>query len=83
MGYRIDYTKDGAKRKKISHIPWRKLGTFALVGVAVFSLLWWAKNNTATVSALENMAQQMGNGMSIGDALEAFCIDILQNAEGG
>lgn len=83
MGYRIEYTKFGEKRKNIPKINWRRLRICALVGVAAACLLWWAANNRDTVAALENMASQVGNGMPLGDALEAFCLDILQNAEGG
>lgn len=82
MGYRIEYTKAGAKRKNLFRIPWKKMGIYALIGLGLGCLLWWANSNTQTLAALEQMAQHVSNGMPIGDALEAFCIDILQSAEG-
>ena len=83
MGYRIEYTNAGIKRKRLSPIRWRNIRIYVLIGIAVFGLFWWAKSHTQTVAALENMAQQVGSGMSVGEAFEAFCIDILQSAEGG
>ena len=83
MGYRIEYTRAGIKRKKLCKIQRKKVCVYVLVGLGLACLLWWASSNKHTLVALENMAQDVGNGMSIGDALEAFCIDILQRAEGG
>lgn len=95
MGYRIEYDS-GKRQYEVRRVcPWR-LPLMAAGAFAVFllltSLLWpegieamkellIPGDNTVTLRALEEMAEDLKAGASISDAVTVFCKEILQSAE--
>jgi hypothetical protein len=87
MGYRIVY---GKQEKKI--LPLRKIGAIAAV-IAVMAILLWPAGRSAvaqmllpgdaeiTATALQNMAKELGEGQGIGEAVTAFCQEIIAGGQ--
>lgn len=95
MGYRIEYTSSGSQRKPLKHKPpyaaiATAVGVLSLVFLAIaikHTGLTWVRDvllpgdPAITAAALENMVDNMKSGISIGDAVTAFCQEILANAQ--
>ena len=85
MGYKIVYDLAG-NAKEISgwRKPLRYLFSALLVFGAVLLLFWiWGGDLRLTAMALDDMAENLGNGSSIQEAFSEFCLDILIGAECG
>lgn len=82
MKYRIIYTPAGEMRFQPNHRRLiKRLCRVALMMVVVGVLFWTSVTDwSATVDALEVMVQQLGQGSGIGEAVDAFCLDLLQGA---
>lgn len=92
MGYEIRYGPKAAgrnaKKRGISWVPITAAIVFALV-LGVQSL-WpgaaeWARQrllpDTGTREAFQQMVENVQAGEPFGDAVTAFCLEILENAE--
>ena len=66
MGYKIVYVR---KRRR-----WRR---FAVLISACFLLFVYAVSGGRRLDALEELAQRLGAGVDIGEAVSAFCQDVL------
>ena len=66
MGYKIVYVR---KRRR-----WRR---FAVLISACFLLFAYAVSGGRRLDALEELAQRLGAGVDIGEAVSAFCQDVL------
>lgn len=87
MGYRIVY---GKQEKKI--IPFKRIGVIAAV-IAVSAMLLWPASRSAvaeillpgdaeiTAKALQTMAEELGEGQGIGEAVTAFCQEIIAGGQ--
>ena len=84
MGYRIEYTGGGEK----APFCWRKMGMLLLVvvllvnclcprGQELLEMIFWPGDRAQTVAALETMTEELGAGKSLGEAIEGFCREIL------
>ena len=83
MGYRIVY---GKQEKKI--ISPKKTGLI-VTGIAVTALLLWPTGRSAvrelilpgdadvTAAALQNLVSELGEGQEFGEAVTAFCQEII------
>lgn len=85
MGYKIVYDLAG-NAKEIS--GWRKPLRYLFSALLVFGVVllffWiWGGDFTVTVTALDAMAESLGQGSSLQEAFSGFCIDILIGAECG
>ena len=80
MQYRIDYTTDCVKKK----ISARRLRILPLLSIIAFALLIWYDRETIvhTVLTVEELAQQLRQGVSASDAIGAFC-EQLRGGIGG
>jgi len=87
MGYRIVY---GKQEKKI--IPLKRIGAIA-AGIAVSAVLLWPASRSAvteillpgdeeiTAKALQTMVEDLGEGNGIGEAVTAFCREIIAGGQ--
>ena len=85
MGYKIVYDLAG-NAKEIS--GWRKPLRYLFSALLVFGVVllffWiWGGDFTVTVTALDAMAESLGQGSSLQEAFSEFCLDILIGAECG
>lgn len=87
MGYRIVYEKR-EKRK----LPIKKIMIFVLGAVTAAVLLWPASRNRlrewmlpgdaeVTAEALQGLVSDLGDGESLGDAVTAFCKEIIDGGQ--
>ena len=85
MKYRIVYTSSGGMHYQSSHCRQIRNLCRVVLAVAVASLILWMSVSDwpATVDALEVMAQQLGQGSGVSEAVDAFCLELLQGAELG
>lgn len=85
MAYQITYDLSGYM-KRISQWK-RRLAYFSgmlLVIAVIIALLWTAGGDwSVTVSALEGMAEDLGQGSGLREAFSEFCLDVLRGAECG
>ena len=76
MYYKIQYDKAGSCKRITSAHKWRAgIGLF-LLGVCVLAGLVWSANGdwSATVGAMENMANALERGSGITEAFSAFVL---------
>ena len=66
MGYRIIYV-----RKKRHNLR------FLLLTAGFFGLFLYCLTQAPEITVLENLARQLGDGASIGEAVAAFCQDVI------
>ena len=85
MKYRIIYTPAGKMHFQPNHRRQMKRIFRVVLGIAVVALLLWTSvpDWPSTVDALEVMAQELGQGSGIGEAVDAFCLELLQGAQLG
>ena len=85
MKYRIIYTATGKMHFKSNHRRQMKNLFRVALAVAVAGLLLWTSvpDWPATVDALEVMAQELEQGSGIGEAVDAFCLELLQGVQHG
>lgn len=90
MGYRITY-ENGSIRKetvKINKLKWKQCLIGMIAAVLAFALMipggrLWLRDlilpgdEEITAAALENMVGELRSGEPVGEALEAFCREIL------
>lgn len=90
MGYRITY-ENGSIRKetvKIHKLKWKQCLIGMMAAVLAFALMipggrLWLRDlilpgdEEITAAALENMVGELRSGEPVGEALEAFCREIL------
>ena len=89
MGYRVEYGRDGHKRKK------GRLTVLTVSALLAFLLLvngLWPRGREAlrrivfpgdravTAAAWKEMTRQLRSGESVGSAFEAFCREIVEHA---
>lgn len=94
MGYRIDYQPIKKVRGLEKRSCRRTALTF--LSLLLFFLLTWGfwpegrallqealipGDNAVTVTALENLSNELSAGTELSQALEIFCMDILEGAE--
>lgn len=91
MGYRIEYDDGAGKalhQKKRRPSRWLVTGIFLFVFVFLVNCFWprgkgmleeilWPGDKAQTVAALETMAEELGAGKTLGEAVEGFCREIL------
>ena len=93
MAYRITYGENNIQkqhgRKKIKWKP-IVVGILALTLAVTLCIpagrLWLRDlilpgNEEITAGALENLAEDLENGVSLGDAVDAFCYEIIHGQE--
>lgn len=80
MGYSISYDGIGATRKSLTTRKKRAglIGLLIAVGVGV--LTWYFWNGSGVTEWMEQLAQALGQGKTIAEALSEFCLEILKNA---
>lgn len=83
MGYRIDYTQPKKSRLGAMTAGWflvllLLVGLFWPRGRAVLATALFPGNRAVTREALGDFARDMGAGEPLGQALEAFCRQILE-----
>ena len=85
MKYRIIYTATGKMHYQSNHRRQIKILFRAALAVVVAALLVWSSvpDWHATVDALETLTQQLEQGSGLGDAVDAFCLELLQGAQLG
>lgn len=94
MGYRVEYSTSGIKRKEIQ----RKNGKILLLTAACFLVFllivggFWPRgvqalreillpgDSAVTAAAWEELTQELHAGASVGSAVESFCREIFANA---
>ena len=78
MGYRIIYGKN--KRSPINR---KKLLTIATIVGIILLVAAWFDNGLQQLpeAALENMVDAVQNGEALGDAITAFCREIITSAQ--
>lgn len=90
MGYRITY-ENGSIRKetvKIRKLKWKQCLIGMIAAVLAFAMMipggrLWLRDlilpgdEEITAAALENMVGELRSGEPVGEALEAFCREIL------
>lgn len=88
MGYKIDYS-DTERESKNMRVPVRWLTAIGLVLLALMlNICWYAGSGilqslflpdeaAVTTAALETMAQELRQGVSVGEALRDFCLQVL------
>lgn len=93
MGYRISYGQTKAEtyhRRKINlALPLCALLVIGIVAAGmvfpqvgeVLRGLLFPVTDEATVTAFQDMVQQVGEGVSVGEAVTAFCREIVENAQ--
>ena len=91
MSYRIDYSISGnLKRTTAKKKPWTLTLTLLLVflflvnscwprGQAVLQQLLWPGDPETTQHALESFVTQLRYGEPLTDAIELFCLEILED----
>lgn len=85
MAYEIAYDLSGQMKK----IPqWKKrlqyLGCTVLVIGVIVMMLWIGGGDWAvTVSALDGLVADLGQGSGLQEAFAGFCLDILQGVQNG
>lgn len=89
MGYRVDYER-GKKNGGRSRKGWMCFGAFAFFWALV--IRFWPEGRRVAAEflfsggaehacqAAEEFAQDLSGGMPIGEAVQAFCRDILSGA---
>jgi hypothetical protein len=94
MAYRITYGDGNIQKQSVRtrKIKWKPI----LVGISVSALavtlfipagrLWLRDmilpgDEQITAGALEDLAEDLGNGVSLGDAVDAFCYEIIHGQE--
>lgn len=78
MGYSIRYQADGGQLRH-KHRKWGKVfisGLAASCGV----ILWYQLYNAGIISMVEELARAIGGGAPLKEAIEAFCLELLENA---
>lgn len=91
MGYRVEYGRDGQKRKQEKGRLPALTAAFFLVFLLLVNGLWpkgrealrrivFPGDRVVTVAAWEEMTRQLRSGESVGSAFEAFCREIVEHA---
>lgn len=87
MGYRITYEK-----QEKGKIPRKKI-VLIMVGTIIAALLLWPAGRSClrelilpgdaevTAEAFQGLAEDLGEGESLGDAITAFCKEIIANGQ--
>lgn len=95
MAYRIDYSADGKRYRKIRRpLPPSAYKTIFMVAaliigavmIKIYGLNWVREillpgDPDVTAAALENMTEGLKNGDSLLEAVTAFCREIVANAQ--
>lgn len=78
MGYSIRYQADGGQLRQKR----RKWGKVVLFGLAASCgvILWYQLYKAGIISMLEELARAVGGGAPLKEAIEAFCLELLENA---
>lgn len=93
VGYRIEYDSTGAKMRRIG-LSKEKRRVILIVGVLIITVLimafpagrLWIRdlllpgNEAVTAAALEDFAEDIRQGQSFGQAVEAFCREIIHGS---
>ena len=82
MAYQIVYDLSGQMRR-ISHRKRRLMASARIVFlIGVIAMILWTAGGdwTVTLTALDTMAENLGQGSSLQQAFSGFCLDILQGA---
>lgn len=94
MSYQIEYPVENHLQKSYALRGRKKIAIssvlvlcFVALAVMVYAIgidtlkeILVPGDNQITISAFENMQENLGNGMPAGDAIVAFCSEILQSA---
>ena len=85
MKYRIIYTLTGGMRYQPSRRRQIRCLCRVALAIAVAGLLLWTSvpDWSSTVEAMEVLAQQLGQGSGVSEAVDAFCMELLQGAQLG
>lgn len=87
MGYRIQYDTVGKRkfRSMRDHMNYRKLLIILVVAALSISCILLREHllpaDAQVTAALEGLADSIREGSSLSDAVEAFCVQILEGAD--
>ena len=95
MGYRIVYEADGIRREQNNIVHKRLVGllTGCLLAFLVLTMHFWPEGKAKleemflpgdpaiTKQAFFSMTEQLRAGVAIGDAVAAFCQEVMDGAE--